>query len=248
MNLKTMICLILDRSGSMSGRENDVVGGVNTFIEEQKKLPDPASIAFVRFETGHIERFRPMQALSEVKPLTRAEYVPSGGTPLLDAVGSTITALDEDWKAEKPDRAIVVIVTDGEENASKEYTKAKIQALIKARQDSGLWAFIYLGANVDAFSEAAAMGINLSNSAGYQNTSAGTKSLYATASASVGRMRMTGATVAHNLGGNIGEDGSLDTQPPKPQPTVAAAPPAAMASTWVPPTGSSSAGAWTPPN
>lgn len=241
--MKTMICLILDRSGSMSGRENDVVGGVNAFIEDQKKLPDPASIAFVRFETGCIERFRPIQALSEVKPLTREEYQPRGGTPLLDAVGSTITALDEDWKTEKPERAIVVIVTDGEENASKEYTKAKIQALIKARQDSGMWAFIYLGANVDAFSEASGMGINLQNSAGYTNTAAGTKSLYATASASVGRMRMTGATVAHNLGGNIGEDGSLDMKAPKPQPTAAAPAP-----TWVPPTGVSGASTWTPPN
>lgn len=251
--MKTMICLILDRSGSMQGRESDVIGGVNAFIEEQKKLPDPTSIAFVRFDsetTACIERFRPMQALSEVKPLTREDYQPRGGTPLLDAIGSTITKLDDDWKTEQPERAIVVIVTDGQENSSKEYTKAKIQSLIKARQDSGMWAFIYLGANVDAFAEASAMGINVANTAGYQNTAAGTKSLYATASASVGHMRMSGSTVAHNLGGNIGEDGDLDVKIPPPAPAPAVVIPPQSASTWLPPTaaGTGSVGAWTPPS
>lgn len=241
--MKTMICLILDRSGSMGGRENDVINGVNSFLEEQKKLPDPASIAFVRFDSEAIERFRPMQALGEVKPLAREEYQPRGGTPLLDAVGRSIAQLEEDWKAEKPDRAIVVIVTDGEENSSKEYTKAKIQALIKARQDSGLWAFIYLGANVDAFAEAGSMGISTANTAGYTNTAAGNKAMYATFSASVGRMRSTGATLAHNLGGNIDEDGGVNA---KGVPAPASTAPSA---TWAPPV-SSTAGnsAWTPPS
>src|SRR6185369_4884147 len=161
--MKTMICLILDRSGSMAGRESDVVGGVNTFIEEQKKLPDPACMAFVRFDTDAIERFRQMQNISEVSPMNKEEYQPRGGTPLLDAIGQTINGLDSDWKKENPDRAIVVIVTDGEENSSREYTKEKIKDMIKAREDSGKWSFIYLGANVDSFANAGSMGINLQN-------------------------------------------------------------------------------------
>lgn len=207
--MKTLICLILDRSGSMSGREADVIGGVNTFIEEQKKLPDPASICFVRFDTGGVERFRPLTELAACPPLTKDDYVPRGGTPLLDAVGQTTVQLDEDWKTERPDRATVVIVTDGQENSSVEYTKEKVKALITSREASGKWAFIYLGANVDAFAEAGSMGINLANTAGYQNTAAGTKSLYTTLSASVATMRATGNTVAHNLGGEIGEDGAV---------------------------------------
>src|SRR5712671_2344415 len=123
--MKTMICLILDRSGSMTGRETDVVGGVNKFIEEQKQLPDPASLAIVRFDDQAIERFREMKPLAQVEPLQPKEFVPRGNTPLLDAVGSTIAKLDEDWKTEKPDRCILMIVTDGQENASKEYTKSK---------------------------------------------------------------------------------------------------------------------------
>lgn len=207
--MKAMICLILDRSGSMSGREADVIGGVNSFIEEQKKLPDPASVAFVRFDTQGIERFRTMAPLADVKPLTSDDYKPRGGTPLLDAVGKTITALDDDWKAEQPDRCIVVIVTDGQENESREYTKQKVKELIQARQESGKWAFIYLGANVDSFAEAGSMGIAGANTANYHNTAMGTKALYQTVSASVGRMRATGEVVAQNLGGTIGEDGGL---------------------------------------
>jgi uncharacterized protein YegL len=254
--LKSMICLILDRSGSMMGRENDVIGGVNTFLDEQKKLPDPASVAFVRFDAAgagpgsgtSIERFRPMQPLAKVEHLTRSEYQPRGGTPLLDAVGTTIMQLEEDWKTEKPDRCIVVVVTDGEENSSHEYTKAKVKELIDARQKSGLWSFIYLGANVDAFAEASAMGFVMQNTAGYQSTSAGTKSAYATVSHSVGAMRHSGHTVAHNLGGNIGEDGSLQVPPTlKPAKTAGGhGGHEAVDPTWNPPTTPSS-GPWKPP-
>lgn len=240
--MKTMICVVLDRSGSMGGREKDVIGGVNTFIDEQKKLPDPASMAFVRFDTDNIERFRAMTPLEKVEHLQPGDFQPRGGTPLLDAVGRTIMALEDDWKTEKPERAILIVVTDGEENASREYTKEKIKALIKARQDSGLWAFVYLGANVDAFHEAGQMGFAASNTAGYQNTTRGVKSMYAAASASTSHMRMSGSNVSHNLGRNIGEDDEAEIPDPA-APTPAPAP----ATTWTPPSGNSSAATWTPP-
>ncbi len=102
--MKAMICIILDRSGSMSGRETDVIGGVNSFLADQKKLAEPASIALVRFDTEAIERFRPMVALEQCEALQASEYQPRGGTPLLDAIGQTVTQLDEDWKREQPDR------------------------------------------------------------------------------------------------------------------------------------------------
>ncbi len=237
--MKTMICLILDRSGSMGGRENDVVNGVNSFIDEQKKLPDPASIAFVRFDTEAVERFRPMQALSEVRPLVRADYQPRGGTPLLDAVGATVAALDDDWKREQPERCIVVIVTDGEENSSHEYTKAKIKEMVEARQQSGKWAFIYLGANVDAFAEAGSIGISLQNVAGYKNTSAGTKAMYSAVSDSALNMRASGSMTASNLGGEIEEDGSVTPAQGVSQPR-----PASSSEAWKQPVSA----LWSPPN
>lgn len=236
--MKTMICLILDRSGSMKGREKDVIGGVNSFLAEQKKLPDPASIAMVRFDTGNIDRFRPMGPLSEAQDITDADYQPRAGTPLLDAVGTTIAKLDDDWKAEQPERCIVVIVTDGEENESREYTKTKVKEMIESRQQSGKWAFIYLGANVDAFHEASAMGISLSNSAGYKNTARGTASMYSATAESVSNMRKTGSMVATNLGGDIEEDGSL-TKRQTPQPIAQTS-----QKTWEQPKAS---GPWTPP-
>lgn len=206
--MKTMICILLDRSGSMQGQEDDVVGGVNAFIEEQKALPDPATIALVRFDSLAVERFRPMGPLSEAKPIERSDFAPRGGTPLLDAVGRTIAELDEDWKREQPERCVMVIVTDGQENQSIEFTRDKVKGLIKARQDSGKWAFVYLGADVDAFTEASNIGIPMANAAGWTKTSAGISAMYSAASGATRMMRETGQTVA-SLGGNIEEDGTV---------------------------------------
>lgn len=237
--MKTMICLILDRSGSMSGRETDVIGGVNGFIEKQKALPDPAAIAFVRFDTSAIERFRPMQDLHAVMPLNNVDYVPSGGTPLLDAVAETLLSLENDWSRERPDRAIVVIVTDGMENSSRSHSKAQVRRMIEARQESGKWAFIYLGADVDAFHEGAALGIWASNTAGYMKSAAGIGSSYNTVSETVSHIRATGQTAAQNLGGTIREDGTLD----KTGSTAAAPETVTKIPTWKEP----ATGAWTPP-
>lgn len=265
-----MIYIVLDRSGSMGGKENDVIGGVNTFIADQKKLPDPASIAFVRFDT-QIERFRPMQSLSEVKDLTVEEYRPRGMTALVDAVGMTLNEADKDWVTEKPDQAIMVIVTDGQENASKEFNKEKVKAMVQAREKSDKWAFIFLGdaKSIDSFGEASSLGINLANTASYQPTTKGTRSMYAAASASVGTMRATGHKVATNLGGDLDEDGNVSKvgQTVTPQDAAvikakidaaqAAADAAAQVSkagkpTWTPPTGApptaGTDGVWSPPS
>lgn len=230
--MKTMIYLILDRSGSMSGRETDVVGGVNAFIEKQKQLQEPASIAFIRFDTGAIERFRPMQNLHAAMPIANIDFVPRGGTPLLDAIGRTLSEADADWVGERPDQAIAVIVTDGMENASTYYSKVQIKRMIEARQESGKWAFIYLGANVDAFTEARTMGIWAANTAGYTSSAMGTASSYNTVSETVGNMRMTGSKVASNLGGTIAEDGTVKKWHPNQAASEAST---TGADTWTPP-------------
>lgn len=235
--MKTMICLILDRSGSMDGRQADVIGGVNAFIDEQKKNPDPASIALVRFDTGHIERFRPMQALHACQHLTPPDFMPRGGTPLLDAVGQTIDALDGDWKNERPERCVVVIVTDGQENASHLYSKERIKRMITARQESGKWSFVYLGADVDAFAEAGSMGIWSANTAGFNKTAQGMGAAYATASLHVNSTRATGQTVSNHLGGKINDDGSVTKTIVSPADVLASAVPpwVAPSDTWAPP-------------
>lgn len=245
--MKTMICLILDRSGSMAGRQGDVIGGVNKFIEEQKLLPDPASIALVRFDSWYeykagtsmggvtrsqIERFRHMQPLAECQDLTTADYVPRGGTPLLDAVGQTLLQLDADWKLEKPDRCIVVIATDGIENESRQFTKGQIKEMIQAREASGLWAIIYLGANVDAFNEAHQMGISAGNTASYESTERGTYAVMDSMSVNVSSMRASGSMHAPNLGGHITEEGEVTKKPTAPAAPAEAPVPRAA---WTPP-------------
>jgi uncharacterized protein YegL len=251
---KTMICIILDRSGSMQGRESDVVGGVNSFIVGQQTIDQPACLALVRFDSQAIERFREMQDLKEVKPIMAADFVPRGGTPLLDALGQTINTLEEDWRREKPERAIVVVVTDGYENASHEFTKAKIKEMIEARQASGMWAFIYLGADVDAFAEGASMGFSESNTAGFTNTSAGIRGAYGAMSKGVSNMRASGVTHATNLNRNIGENDDVSKPttatniPPPHVPNTAVPPAPDTVKPWTPPNTTPTASAtWTPP-
>lgn len=217
--MNTLICLILDRSGSMGGREDDVVNGVNAFIADQKKLPDPATVVLVRFDSEEIERFRPAQPLAGLIPLSREDFKPRGGTPLLDAIGKTMDDLQKDWDAGDFDRGVMVIVTDGQENASRTYTKPMIKERISAAQESGLWAIIYLGANVDAFAEASQMGIAASNTANYANTSVGTISAYANLSASTTSVRTTGKTWVDNLEGDIQEDGTVKKRKVSSSPT-----------------------------
>lgn len=214
--MKTMLCMILDRSGSMGGRERDVVGGVNRFIADQKEVKgcERDVISMMRFDSV-VERFRSMKPLALCPMLLDQEYQPRGSTALLDAIGHTLKQLDEDWSVERPDRCICVIVTDGEENASVEFNRDQVKRMIQSRERSGRWSFIYLGANVDAFAEAQKMGISAINTVQYDSrTSRGIEQVYASASAAVGTMRATGSTQAHNLGvdltkGQVGQAGPL---------------------------------------
>lgn len=244
--LKTMIVVLLDRSGSMSGQQGHVVEGVNKFLAEQKAIDAPASIAFVRFDqdgisgganTNMIERFRPMAPLAMCAPLTADEYIPRGGTPLLDAIGKTLNEMENDWRMDQPDRAIMLIVTDGQENASREFKRDQIKRMISSRQASDKWAFIYLGADVDAFAEAGHIGISLSNTAGFVKTSKGIHTAYAAASTASAFMRSTGTMFANNLGkAQLGEDEEAAKLPADKGPEVKAT------STTV-----TNSGTWTPP-
>lgn len=218
---KTMLFALLDCSGSMAGMEADVVGSINTFAEEQKKLPDPAvfGVAVFSSETeGMIKIIRPMVDLKEFKPLTRDSFAAIGGTPLLDATGKAIQTLDADWLREKPDRCVFVTFTDGMENASKEFNKDQIKSMIQSRERSGLWQFLFLGANIDAFSVGSAMGYTSNKMSNYVGSSIGTKSAIHRMSESVGTLRSASSEVFANvaagsgdigLGGDIAEDGTI---------------------------------------
>lgn len=208
---KVMVSVILDRSGSMAGMESDVVGGVNSFIEQQRKENGDTFIQMVRFDSDAIETFIEMQRLDSIPLLTKDDYIPRGCTPLLDAIGETIAKLEKEWKRLQPDKALVVICTDGAENASKEYTRDKIKQMITSRIDSDKWSFIYLGANLDSFAEGGGIGIPYSNIANYTYTSAGYAKNWSTAIPwTLRNLKASGNVMACNLGGDIDEFGQIN--------------------------------------
>jgi len=166
-----IIC-ILDRSGSMDVLKADAIGSFNTFIEEQKKVPGEAVVTVVLFNEEYHALYE-RKPLAEVPALTTETYRPMGTTALLEAV---CRALESPGKSEK---GIVVILTDGLENASNvSYTRDRAATAVKQLETKG-WQVHYLAANQDAFVEGAKMGIT--HTLNYQPTPDGVKSAYASA-------------------------------------------------------------------
>lgn len=160
---------VLDKSGSMAGKESDTVGGFNSLIEGQRGLSGRALVSTVLFSTG-MEILHDRIPIEEVAPLTVSEYRVGGCTALLDAVGKTVEHIAMIRKylrfEDVPARTVFVITTDGEENASREYSIKKVKGLIEKYEDRG-WEFMFLGANIDAFASAQSIGIKRCNTASY---------------------------------------------------------------------------------
>ena len=170
MKKQTDIVFILDRSGSMSGVESDTIGGFNSFIKEHKKDKN-ARVTTILFDDQY-EVLYERKPINEVSKLTPKEYYVRGCTALMDAIGKTINSLD---KKVKDNKVLFVITTDGLENASHEYDKEKIKKLIEKHTN---WEFIYIGANIDSYSEASQIGIRSSNTANYSKSKRGVETLF----------------------------------------------------------------------
>lgn len=173
------ITVILDRSGSMVSKKSDVIGGFNRFLDEQKAVPGECTVTLVQFDSQDpYEILRDFSPLADVKPLGK-EYQPRGNTPLYDAVGRDIAdtgaKLEALAESHRPSKVIFVIVTDGLENASREYDQKKVAAMTKEQTEKYGWQFVYLGANQDAMAEGEKVGFTRGMSANYseQKTSGG---------------------------------------------------------------------------
>jgi len=196
MNEKqTEIAVLIDASGSMSSIRDDVVGGFNAFVDDQKKLPVEARLTVTFFDNTRFDKWQEGIDLKQCLKLG-AEYRPGGATPLLDATGRTIEELGERLsnmaEADRPSKVMVIIMTDGYENSSVVFTKEKIKSMIEHQEQVYKWEFVFLGANIDAFAEAESLGMRMSNVAEYDSSGEGVRLAFAKISETVGRYRTDG--------------------------------------------------------
>lgn len=179
------LLFIIDRSGSMAPLVDDTIGGFNTVLAENKEVEGTADVTLVLFD-HEFEKPVDHVDIKEVSPLDRGTYVPRGMTAMLDAIGMAVSeeigrqaALSDD---EKPEKTIVTIITDGQENASKEWGYDKVKNLLSTVQNENRWVVSFLGANIDAAKEAANIGIRASMSSNYVADSIGTGAVYSSVS------------------------------------------------------------------
>lgn len=204
----TELVFVLDRSGSMSGLEQDTIGGFNELLKEQKGLDGEVLVTTVLFDDEY-EVLHDRCNIKEIKPITTSEYYVRGLTALLDAIGKTVNRIrNEHVKQgikEIPNKVMFVITTDGYENASVEFTSKEIKRLIERMRMEHDWEFIFLGANIDAVMTAEKFGIDKNRAANYHADSAGTALNYKTLSRAVKQMR-TSASINDDWAKEINED------------------------------------------
>lgn len=182
---KTEIIVILDRSGSMQSIASDVIGGFNSFVDEQQAQPGKARLTLVQFDGKYQLDYEGVK-LRKVPPL---EFNPRGMTALFDAVGRTIKEQEKRIEEEKwAELVIVNIITDGAENSSREYSKEAIKAMITKAEAAG-WKFIFMAANQDAFSAASNYGISGGLVGNFDATSKGTAQAYRSTSNTMSSLR-----------------------------------------------------------
>lgn len=163
------IVAILDRSGSMGSIRDDAIGGFNTFLTEQQRVKGAANLTVILFDDRY-EVLADAVPIKDAKPLTTQTFVPRGSTAMNDAIGRAIAALE----AKSPAKAIICILTDGQENASREFTAAQVKEKITAAEQRG-WRVVYLAANQDAFAVGAKLGINAQHTQNYDPTGVGVR-------------------------------------------------------------------------
>ena len=187
----TEIVFILDASGSMAHLAGDTIGGFNGFIESQKAMEGKATLTTVLFDhTWKI--LHDGVDIHNVKPMTTSDYIAGGGTAMLDAIGEIINKVQDrhdELGKEKPEKVLFVITTDGEENSSRYFNKKQIEKMIKHQTNGHEWIFMFLGANMDAVSEAKSIGIDAMRSVQYDYSTTGIEAIYGTVTATACSLR-----------------------------------------------------------
>lgn len=164
------VVILLDRSGSMIAVKSDTEGGLRAFLAAQAEAPGDTTVSLYQFDDRY-------EAVYENKPLAEVpdfQLVPRGMTALLDAIGRTITTVGGQLAAmpsgDRPGEVVIVIFTDGQENASGEYTQSVIKHLITQQQEQYGWKFVFLGADQDAFAVSGGIGIRADSTLSYASS------------------------------------------------------------------------------
>lgn len=193
----------------MESIAKDMMGGFRQFIAEQQKLPGECRVTLTQFDNEY-EVVYTAKLIADVPPMV---LIPRGGTALLDAIGRTVTEAGQRYAHMKPEdrpsQVYCVIITDGQENASRLWIRETVFSLIAQQRDVYNWDFIFLGSDQNAITVANSYGIG--NAARYQKNAAGIHALVGSASASIGHSRFYGGRVTY---GQASYDGAL--KPPTP--------------------------------
>ena len=172
----TEIAVVMDQSGSMASIKTDAIGGFNTFLDAQKNAPGEALFSLVLFDTTKVDRRFLSVPIKSVPPLDEVTYTPAAGTPLYDAVAITIDEVGKKLSSmkeeDRPEKVVVVILTDGEENSSTDYRgeqgRLRLHEKIKHQSDVYKWQFVFLAANMDASLVGGSVGIGVQGCQGWQ--------------------------------------------------------------------------------
>jgi len=170
--------MIIDKSGSMSGLVDDTVGGFNDYLLDRQRETPEAVMSVTLFDSK-LDRLHLAQPVGQIPALTAARYRQGGmgNTALNDAIGTTVTSIDGSDLA-RGRRVLVVVITDGQENASTEWPRrSDIAALVQRKENDG-WKFVFFGAEIDAFAEGASMNVPAARSVSYVKTADGVKDTY----------------------------------------------------------------------
>ena len=175
MNESCEIVMVLDRSGSMASRQEETVQGFNDFLDEQKKLPGEARLTLCQFDQEY-EILHDGVLLNVVPEMTNATFVPRGTTAMYDAIGRTANTVAERLaalsEADRPGKIVFVVLTDGLENASKEFTSATVSELVERLKAQNGWEFLFIGASAECFKGAQA--VSIPKAAAYDGSKPGT--------------------------------------------------------------------------
>ncbi len=188
------VVLLIDKSGSMKGLEEDMVKGYNSMLAKERKLSVPTNVTTILFSSDH-EILADRKPISEVPDMTLDAYKVRGATALYDTIGNAI-AKTEAVKGidDTGSKVLFVIITDGLENYSQTYDQEKIKKMIDVQEEKG-WEFVFIGSNMDAEKEADTIGIKKENAATYENSKQGVQANYQAVSQMVHSLATTSSLV-----------------------------------------------------